>query len=141
MRIKTLSLVVIFFITSPIIFAQSAATQNSTTYDADGTAHITRTVPPPAMVSPEARAYLATFATKKPRSQDVAERRKGNDAFRIKAAEEAKSVIDKFLNVRNSLKQMQPAMELWKEKYFFSGGASPAELIAQEIVSSTFSTN
>ncbi|HSS99822.1 MAG TPA: alpha/beta hydrolase [Terriglobales bacterium] len=93
MRIKALSIVVVVSLANLAAFAQgNSAQSNSTTYDADGTAHITRTVPPPAMVSPEARAYLASFATRKPRSQDLAERRKGNDSFRVRAAEEAKKL-------------------------------------------------
>lgn len=89
-----LNLFVILGVASSTTFAQSnpVLPLNSTTYEADGTAHITRTVPPPAMVSPEAREYLASFATRKPRSQDLAERRKGNDAFRIRASEEAKKL-------------------------------------------------
>ena len=36
------------------------AEQGSSKVDVDGTAHVTRVVPPPRAVSPEARAYLAT---------------------------------------------------------------------------------
>ncbi len=36
------------------------AKHGSSRVDVDGTAHVTRVVPPPRSLSPEARAYLAT---------------------------------------------------------------------------------
>ena len=43
--------------------AQAAPTTDTTTLDADGTAHITRVIPVPRTVSPEAQAMIATGAT------------------------------------------------------------------------------
>ena len=58
--------------------AQSASpAQDSATFDADGTAHITRVIPIPSTISPEARKWLASLANRKSGSQTLAERRKG----------------------------------------------------------------
>jgi hypothetical protein len=57
--------------------AQSAPTPSadSASFDADGTAHVTRVVPIPSTISPEAQEWLASLAKKKSQSQTLAERR------------------------------------------------------------------
>ncbi|MGA9797966.1 MAG: alpha/beta hydrolase [Terriglobales bacterium] len=59
-------------------------------FDADGTAHITRVVPMPSTVSPEAREWLASLAKKKPQPQTLAERRIATDAWRKWGSAEAR---------------------------------------------------
>src|SRR5215472_6388858 len=51
------------------------ASPNSATFDSDGTARITRTIPMPSTVSPEAQKWLASLANKKIQHQTLAERR------------------------------------------------------------------
>jgi monoterpene epsilon-lactone hydrolase len=57
--------------------AQSAPTPSadSASFDADGTAHVTRVVPIPSTISPDAQEWLASLAKKKSQSQTLAERR------------------------------------------------------------------
>jgi len=96
-RAKSVAFVLTFLLIDIVFCArvhaqskENSPQPNSTVYDADGTAHITRRIPPPAMVSPEARQYLASFANRRPRTEDLAERRKQTDEFRIHQSAEAK---------------------------------------------------
>ncbi len=70
--------------------AQSTPPADSATFDADGTAHITRVVPMPSTVSPEAQEWLASLAKKKSQSQTLAERRIATDAWRKWGSAEAR---------------------------------------------------
>ena len=62
--------------------APPIAPADSATFDADGTAHVTRVVPMPSTVSPEAQEWLASLAEKKSSPQTLAERRTATDAWR-----------------------------------------------------------
>jgi monoterpene epsilon-lactone hydrolase len=64
--------------------AQSAPAPSgdSASFDPDGTAHVTRVVPMPSTVSPEAQEWLASLAKKKSQPQTLAERRIATDAWR-----------------------------------------------------------
>lgn len=72
--------------------AQSNSTPpaDSATFDADGTAHVTRLVPMPSTVSPEAQEWLASLAKKKSGRQTLAERRVATDAWRKWGSAEAR---------------------------------------------------
>jgi monoterpene epsilon-lactone hydrolase len=72
--------------------AQSASTPpvDSASFDADGTAHVTRVVPIPSTISPEAQEWLASLAKKKSQSQTLAERRIATDAWRKSGSAEAR---------------------------------------------------
>ena len=59
--------------------------------DADGTAHVTRVVPVPGTISPEAQKFLSRPQTSGP-EPTLAERRAGTDKFRTGRAEEAKKL-------------------------------------------------
>jgi epsilon-lactone hydrolase len=76
------------------VAAQStpAPQPDSATFDADGTAHITRTVPMPTTVSPEAQAWLASLAHTTPGPETLAERRSRTDAWRAKNSAEARKL-------------------------------------------------
>jgi len=65
--------------------------QDSATFDADGTAHLTRVVPMPRTISPEAQAWLASL-TKSTRSgpESLEDRRKHTDEWRKFGSAEAK---------------------------------------------------
>jgi epsilon-lactone hydrolase len=66
------------------------AQQDSATFDADGTAHITRTVPEPSMVSPEARKWLDSIARNPSGGEQTLEqRRAATDAWRVRDSAEA----------------------------------------------------
>jgi len=72
--------------------AQSAATPStdSASFDADGTARVTRVVPMPSTISPEAQEWLASLTKKKSQSQTLAERRTATDAWRKWGSAEAR---------------------------------------------------
>lgn len=63
---------------------------DSASFDADGTAHITRVVPMPSTVSSEAQEWLASVAKKKSQPQTLAERRVATDACRKWGTAEAR---------------------------------------------------
>jgi len=79
------------FVLVPILAAQSnpAPRQDSATFDADGTAHITRVVPMPATISPEAQHWLASLTQNKG-GQTLAERRARTDEWRKFGSGEAR---------------------------------------------------
>jgi monoterpene epsilon-lactone hydrolase len=70
-------------------FAQ-APNSDSATFDADGTAHITRVVPMPTTVSPEAQQWLMEIEHEAPQPKDLAELRKGTDEWRKRDSDEAR---------------------------------------------------
>jgi monoterpene epsilon-lactone hydrolase len=67
--------------------------QDSATFDPDGTAHITRTIPMPTTISPEAQKWLASLAQSTPGPQDLATRRKRTDEWRVKQSAEARRLF------------------------------------------------
>ena len=81
----------------PLLFAVAAMSQtnpavnpDSATFDPDGTAHVTRVVPMPSTVSPEAQRWLKEIEHEAPQPKDLAELRartgqgKSNDVLRRK---------------------------------------------------------
>jgi epsilon-lactone hydrolase len=77
-----------------MLFSQAApsASEDSSTFDADGTAHLTRVVPMPITVSPEAQKWLAEQARRPYRDEPLAERRIHTDEWRKKDAAEARQL-------------------------------------------------
>jgi monoterpene epsilon-lactone hydrolase len=63
---------------------------NSATFDPDGTAHITRIVPMPTTVSPEAQKWLVSLTTKSTAQQTLEQRRAVTDQWRARQSAEAK---------------------------------------------------
>lgn len=74
--------------------AQSAPTaqKDSATFDADGTAHITRVVPMPTTVSPEAQKWLDSLTHNSSGPESLAERRARTDEWRAKDSAEARKL-------------------------------------------------
>ena len=71
-----------------------AASADSATFDADGTAHITRVVPMPSSVSPEAQKYLRGLTQRNNAGPESLEnRRKRTDEWRAKQSAEAKRLF------------------------------------------------
>jgi acetyl esterase/lipase len=69
------------------------ASQDSATFDPDGTAHITRVVPMPPTVSPEAQKWLASLSQTTPGPESLAERRKRTDQWRVSQSAEARRLF------------------------------------------------
>jgi monoterpene epsilon-lactone hydrolase len=91
MRLVTL----LFFITPIVAFPQSSQSgcppqSNTATIDPDGTARITRVIPVPSTISPEARAFVGKQPRPQPKS--IEESRTRMDAFRTARSEEAKKL-------------------------------------------------
>ena len=89
-----------FFLLLPIVVcvaashahSQSSASSNpdSATFNSDGSAHITRVVPMPNTVSPEAQKWLKEIEHESPQPKDLAEQRAGTDAWRKRDSDEAR---------------------------------------------------
>jgi epsilon-lactone hydrolase len=67
--------------------------QDSATFDPDGTAHLTRVVPMPSTISPEAQKWLASLTHATPGPESLPERRKRTDEWRVKQSAEARRLF------------------------------------------------
>jgi monoterpene epsilon-lactone hydrolase len=65
---------------------------DSATFDVDGTAHLTRVVPIPTTVSPEAQAWLESLNNKKHGPETLEQRRAATDEWRKGASAEARKL-------------------------------------------------
>jgi epsilon-lactone hydrolase len=70
--------------------SNSGAPQDSATFDPGGTAHITRVVPMPSTITPEAQKWLESLTHKKSGPESLAERRVRTDAWRAQDSAEAR---------------------------------------------------
>jgi monoterpene epsilon-lactone hydrolase len=71
----------------------AGAAGDGATFDADGTAHITRVVPMPSTVSPEAREWLASLTRKSNAPQTLEQRRASTDEWRARQSAEARRLF------------------------------------------------
>ncbi len=74
---------------SALALAAAPPQEDSASFDPDGTAHITRTVPVPSMVSPEAQKWLESLTHIQRGSQTLAQRRASTDEWRVRDSAEA----------------------------------------------------
>lgn len=94
-------LVALCFLTRTLAAQSSPVSElDSATFDSDGTAHITRVVPLPHTVSPEAQKWLASLAQRKSEAETLAERRAHTDAWRTQAAAGARKLYP--VNIQES---------------------------------------
>jgi epsilon-lactone hydrolase len=78
----------------PLVFTScSRPASDFATFDPDGTAHVTRVIPMPSTVSPEAQKWLDSLARQKYAPQTLAERRAGTDQWRAQASAEARRLF------------------------------------------------
>lgn len=84
----------VLFLFVPTAAAQSPAApaKDSATFDADGTAHITRVVPMPTTISPEAQSWLESLPHNTPGPETLAERRARTDFWRANDSAEARKL-------------------------------------------------
>jgi monoterpene epsilon-lactone hydrolase len=76
-----------------VAFGQQAGPQSDTSViDADGTAHVTRVMPVPTTISPEARKVLSRQVSDAAKPSTLAERRSGTDAWQTRAGAASKAV-------------------------------------------------
>jgi epsilon-lactone hydrolase len=90
-------------LTASLAIAQTtaqSAPQNDTSYiDSNGTAHITRVIPVPKTISPEAQAMLAQPVSDAAHPETLAERRSHTDAWQARAGAASKAVYP--VNIAN----------------------------------------
>ena len=70
--------------------SKPASQLDSASFDADGTAHVTRVVPMPTTISPEAQTWLESLTRRTPGPETLAERRARTDAWRAQDSAEAR---------------------------------------------------
>ena len=76
-------------ITAALAHSEPVPQRDSASFDADGTAHITRVVPMPATISPEAQRWIASLAIDQPGHETLEQRRVRTDAWRARDSAEA----------------------------------------------------
>jgi epsilon-lactone hydrolase len=91
MKIRSLFSAAILILVQPLV-AQSSATSrtDSATFDPDGTARITRAIPMPQTISPEAQKWLESLTHKNSGPETLQERRDRTDAWRAEDSAEAR---------------------------------------------------
>jgi acetyl esterase/lipase len=97
MKLRRLCLAAIVLTLASILSAQSnSAPQDSATFDPDGTAHITRVIPMPTTISPEARKWLESLNLESLKQagapESLAQRRTRTDAWRKMDSAEARKL-------------------------------------------------
>jgi monoterpene epsilon-lactone hydrolase len=93
MNIRVLSLLAaIAVVQSLAVQSNPVAPKDSATFDPDGTAHITRVVPMPLTISPEAQKWLASLNEKKSGPETLAERRARTDIWRAQDSADARKI-------------------------------------------------
>ena len=93
MRMRTAMKILPVFALVVAVWAQAKlATQDSATFDAEHAAHITRVVPMPNTVSPEAQQYLIGLEQSAAGPESLVDRRKRTDIWREKDSAEARKL-------------------------------------------------
>jgi epsilon-lactone hydrolase len=80
-------------VTAFLLISCAKPTGDFATFDADGTAHLTRVVPMPSTISPEAQKWLDSLARQKYQPQTLAERRAATDKWRAEDSAEARKLF------------------------------------------------
>ncbi len=76
-----------------VLFSCARPAADSATFDADGTAHITRIIPMPSTISPEAQKWLDSLTHQKYGPETLAERRANTDKWRVQDSAEARKLF------------------------------------------------
>jgi epsilon-lactone hydrolase len=87
--------IAIFLVAPLLALAQDATApnQDSATFDPDGTAHVTRVIPTPSTVTPEAQQWLKEIEHEAPQPKDLAEIRFRTEAWQKSQSAEAKKLF------------------------------------------------
>jgi acetyl esterase/lipase len=92
MKIQMAGMLVILVAASVAAQSAPSAQKDSATFDADGTAHVTRVVPMPATISAEAQIWLESLTHSTPGPETLAERRARTDVWRAQDSAEARKL-------------------------------------------------
>ena len=76
-----------------ILASYPGPSKDTATFDPDGTAHVTRDIPMPSTISPEAQKWLDSLAHQKYGPQTLAERRGSTDKWRAEDSAEARKLF------------------------------------------------
>jgi monoterpene epsilon-lactone hydrolase len=91
MKITALPLIAAIAMAPAMVAQSTPAAPDSATFDRDGTAHITRVIPMPATISPEAQKWLDSLNQQKAGPpESLAERRTHTDEWRKRQSAEAR---------------------------------------------------
>jgi epsilon-lactone hydrolase len=90
MKISIMGFMLLAFTGSALSQTTAAAQGDSATFDADGTARISRVVPMPTTISPEAQTWLESLTHTSPGPETLAERRVRTDEWRAQDSAEAR---------------------------------------------------
>jgi monoterpene epsilon-lactone hydrolase len=80
------------FAQQPTVTPSPSPTRDTSVIDANGTAHITRVVPLPSILSDEAKAFWSHPVSDAAKPQTLAERRAGTDAWQLGAGKKSAAV-------------------------------------------------
>jgi len=92
MTIRIIACILLVLAGSALAQTTPDTQKDSASFDPDGTAHITRIVPMPNTVSPEAQAWLESLTHSTPGPETLAERRARTDAWRAQDSAEARKL-------------------------------------------------
>jgi epsilon-lactone hydrolase len=92
MKIQMAGMLVILGAASVAGQSAPSAQKDSATFDADGTAHLTRVVPMPATISAEAQTWLESLTHSTPGPETLAERRARTDVWRAQDSAAARKL-------------------------------------------------
>src|ERR1700751_1933825 len=90
MTIRITALMLLIVAGSAVAQIAPEAQKDSATFDANGTAHITRVVPMPTTISAEAQTWLDSLTHSTPSPETLVERRARTDAWRAQDSAEAR---------------------------------------------------
>jgi epsilon-lactone hydrolase len=90
---KHISLPLSFCFSAFLLLGCSKPAADTARFDADGTAHITRTIPMPSTISAEAQNWLQSLTLHPSREQTLAERRATLDKWRAQDSAEARKLF------------------------------------------------
>jgi monoterpene epsilon-lactone hydrolase len=92
MKTRVLYALAALVLARALVAQPNPPSQDSATFDPDGTTHITRVVPMPSTISPEAQQWLSSLTQEKSGPETLAERRAHTDAWRAQDSAEARRI-------------------------------------------------
>jgi epsilon-lactone hydrolase len=89
---RTIGFLLLLTVAVPLCGQSNISQKDSATFDPDGTAYITRIVPVPGTISPEAQKWLNSLIASTPGPESLAERRRRTDIWRAQDSAEAEKL-------------------------------------------------
>jgi epsilon-lactone hydrolase len=89
---RIIRFLLVLMVAAPLCAQSNSPQTDSATFDPDGTAHITRIVPVPQAISPEAQKWLNSLIANTPGPESLADRRRRTDIWRAQDSAEAEKL-------------------------------------------------